>query len=283
MDTQNTQYRSYESGKLYQHKASKTERATRFLGKIAICLLLIIPTLYFALPDIYYRLYNRLAGTYRPEPGEQFDGIDISHHNGTINWHLVAANKNIAFVYMKATEGYQHADSNYEQNLLAAKQLELKVGSYHMLTTKSPVRLQFESFKATALREQQDLIPILDLEENMLTDWDLSQVTDSVGLFLQLAQEHYGAAPIIYSNYRYYQQYLEPTFPNHTYFIAKYGKLPPLTEGKNQRPLMWQFTEHGKLAGIPKEVDLSRFANNMTISDILLPSHTSPTPTQPHK
>lgn len=255
----------------------------RFFCKILICLLLIIPVLYFALPDIYYRLYNKIAGTYRPEPGEQFDGIDISHHNGNIDWAKIATNQNIAFVYMKATEGYQHTDSVYTRNLLAAKKLGLKVGSYHMLTTKSPVRLQFESFKATADREQQDLIPVLDLEENMLTDWDLSQVADSVGLFLKMAEVHYGVKPIIYSNYRYFQAYLEPTFPDYTFFIAKYGKRPPQSEGDTQRPLLWQFTEHGAITGINKDVDLSRFANNMTINDILIQPDSIPTNTTSHR
>lgn len=36
---------------------------------------------------------------------KQFHGIDVSHHNGIIDWKTVSENKNMQFVYIKATEG----------------------------------------------------------------------------------------------------------------------------------------------------------------------------------
>ena len=35
----------------------------------------------------------------------QYDGIDVSHHQGKINWKEVAKDKQIQFVYIKATQG----------------------------------------------------------------------------------------------------------------------------------------------------------------------------------
>ena len=43
------------------------------------------------------------------------DGIDISHHNGKIDWEKVQkGHPEIRFVYIKATEGASWVDSNYE-------------------------------------------------------------------------------------------------------------------------------------------------------------------------
>lgn len=35
----------------------------------------------------------------------QYDGIDISHHQGKIDWKEVAKDEQIKFVYIKATQG----------------------------------------------------------------------------------------------------------------------------------------------------------------------------------
>ena len=45
----------------------------------------------------------------------QYDGIDISHHQGKIDWKEVAKDKQIKFVYIKATQGTSIKDKNYEQ------------------------------------------------------------------------------------------------------------------------------------------------------------------------
>ena len=43
---------------------------------------------------------------------ERIDGIDISHHNGLINWGKVTReHPDIKFVYIKATEGATWTDS----------------------------------------------------------------------------------------------------------------------------------------------------------------------------
>lgn len=272
----------------HQTSSPQRNRASEpsFLSQLArnatcalIAVLLVVPIIYFASPTLYYRIYNKIAGTYRPMPNEQFDGIDLSHHNGPIDWAKLKGDKRIRYAYLKATEGYNHADSAYARNSACAKELGIMVGAYHVLTTKSPIALQFEWFASICKREDQDLIPMLDLEESVLAEWEYYQMTDSIQKFVTLAEEYYGVAPIIYSNYRFYQNYLEQNFPNHKFFIAKYGKQPPLAACAKQPPMLWQFTEHGSLPGIPKEVDFSRFINNMTLRDITLTDTIIPTPT----
>ena len=44
-------------------------------------------------------------------------GIDVSHHNGKVNWEQVP---NVEFVYIKATEGATYVDPMFRQNIKGA-------------------------------------------------------------------------------------------------------------------------------------------------------------------
>lgn len=70
----------------------------------------------------------------RDPVGQRYDGIDVSHHQGIIDWVAVAQDAAIQFVYIKATEGSTHLDSMYERNIREANLVGLNVGSYHYLS-----------------------------------------------------------------------------------------------------------------------------------------------------
>ena len=69
-------------------------------------------------------------------------GIDVSHHNGNINWEQVP---DVEFVYIKATEGVTYVDPMYQQNIKGARAKKLRVGAYHYFRTTSSVQKQFEN------------------------------------------------------------------------------------------------------------------------------------------
>lgn len=58
-------------------------------------------------------------------------GIDISHHQGEIDWAKVKEwnGHKINFVYIKATEGSTHLDKKYLHNIKEAKKQGFLVGS----------------------------------------------------------------------------------------------------------------------------------------------------------
>ena len=47
----------------------------------------------------------------------QYDGIDVSHHQGQIDWKEVAKDKQIKFVYIKATQGTSIKDKTTNRTL----------------------------------------------------------------------------------------------------------------------------------------------------------------------
>ena len=64
------------------------------------------------------------------EAGVYDVGIDVSHHQGRINWSRVAK-AGIQYTWIKATEGVTFRDKNLERNTKGALDAGLQVGWYH--------------------------------------------------------------------------------------------------------------------------------------------------------
>lgn len=193
-------------------------------------------------------------------------GIDVSHHNGKINWDQVP---DVDFVYIKATEGATYVDPVYQQNINGARARKFRVGAYHYFRTTSSVQKQFENYKKHVMKSDIDLIPMVDVEE--CKKWSATQFQDSLMRFIQLVKSHYGKAPMIYSVNTFYNKYCAPWFNNFHLIIGRYGNEKPFIKGKGTYPI-WQKSQTGKLSGIPKEVDIDVFRKEVLIANILLNS-----------
>ena len=193
-------------------------------------------------------------------------GIDVSHHNGKINWDQVP---DVDFVYIKATEGATYVDSVYQQNINGDSARKFRVGAYHYFRTTSSVQKQFENYKKHVMKSDIDLIPMVDVEE--CKKWSATQFQDSLMRFIQLVKSHYGKAPMIYSVNTFYNKYCAPRFNNFHLIIGRYGNEKPFIKGKGTYTI-WQKSQTGKLSGIPKEVDIDVFRKEVLIANILLNS-----------
>lgn len=101
--------------------------------------------------------------TYRPalRAGESY-GIDVSHHQGAIDWRRVAGD-GIAFAYVKATEGGDHVDARFAENWRGAGEAGIRRGAYHFFTLCRPGADQARNFLATVPGDAE-LAPAVDLE-----------------------------------------------------------------------------------------------------------------------
>lgn len=198
----------------------------------------------------------------------QFDGIDVSKHQGYINWAELKKYTKIKFVYIKATEGADYIDPRYQENIRNAKKHGFKVGSYHFLSTKSSAVKQFQNFIKTAKREEQDLLPVIDVER--LKPWSAQQLRDSLKVFADLLEDYYGCKPLIYTSEKFFTSNLGRAFANYPLFIAKYSSAAP---NINYPWIMWQFSDCGIFKSAVKEnrgeVDMSRFNKGHSINDII--------------
>lgn len=195
-------------------------------------------------------------------------GIDVSHHQGDIDWNKVPMEK-ILFVYIKATEGKTYTDPKFHQNIKGAQKAGLKVGAYHFFRMTSGAREQFNHFYSQVSKYKLDLIPMIDVEKD--DGKPKSQLHDSLDVFINLVKQKYGKKPMIYGTQRSYNTYCapEPKYNNLHLYIGRYGKYAPEIKGEGSYTI-WQYSENGKINGIPKAVDLCRFRKGYGVKDIKL-------------
>ena len=198
----------------------------------------------------------------------QFDGIDVSKHQGNINWEELKKNTKIKFVYIKATEGSNYVDPKYKENIRNARKHGFKVGSYHYFTDLSSARMQFQNFIQNTNRDEQDLLPVIDVEKR--NKWSPQQLRDSVKVFADLIEDYYGCKPLIYTFETFFNKNLGKAFDKYPIFIAKYPKGQEEPNINGVKWVLWQFSECGRFKGVKDNlVDMSRFNKGYTIEDIL--------------
>ena len=192
-------------------------------------------------------------------------GIDLSHYQGEVFWETVGENTKMAYVYLKATEGGDRIDAQYERNIEMAHRHGLKVGSYHFFRPKTPVTTQLENFMMQCRPGEQDLIPMIDVE----TTGGLSneEFCDSLHAFLDLVEQAYHQSPLIYTFRNFYNRHLIGQIDGYKLMIAMYtDEEPELADGRDIT--MWQYTSHGRIVGVRGNVDKSRFMGNHGLRDI---------------
>lgn len=163
----------------HHHHHRWRKRGLRLLAVFAVVSIAFILWVVF-FPDSFSRA-KETFGIGGPDlshngSGMKYDGIDVSHHQGIIDWDLVASDSTIRFVYIKASEGSDLRDSLYTYNLQEARRVGISVGSYHYLTSSSSVRAQYVNFATYALPEDQDLIPMVDVEAQGVSHWSRQQL-----------------------------------------------------------------------------------------------------------
>jgi len=186
-----------------------------------------------------------------------YDGIDISKHQGRIHWDELSQVKKLQFIFIKATEGADIKDPSYDKNINQARKHGIPVGSYHFLS-KAPAPLQFENFRNVVDKDKQDLLPVIDAEDE--------EIQSSLKTLCHLFKAYYGHTPIIYCSESYYKDYLAPDFNGYYLWIASYNHEPVLPGAPHYD--IWQFHRHGRVPGIWNWVDLNKFADDRSLEDI---------------
>lgn len=212
------------------------------------------------------------AGLKRPKrhvaESASYNGIDVSKYQGVIDWNTVAKDRRIQFVYIKATEGSGMVDRMYRRNIDGAKKAGLRVGSYHFFTSRSTPEAQFNNYCRHVNINEQDLIPMVDVEESGVPDWGRAELQRNLSVFMNLVKQKFGKYPLLYSPHKFYNDLLAPEFNKYYLFIARFGKQRPFLLG-NGKYNIWQYSETGSVNGIVGPVDLSCFTNGTTIHSIL--------------
>lgn len=192
---------------------------------------------------------------WRPElrPGETY-GVDVSHHQGAIDWPRVAGHR-IAFAYVKATEGATHVDTRFRENWAGARAAGVERGAYHFFTLCAPGAAQAEHFLATVPADA-DLPPAVDLElaGNCAARPSHHEVMTELVAFLD-AVERRGPRVVLYVGADFAEHYFDD-------IDARERWVPKVLRRPGGRWLVWQASAWARVDGIegPVDLDVGRFA-----------------------
>ncbi len=178
-------------------------------------------------------------------------GIDVSAHNGKIDFVRVAADS-ISFAYIKATEGAGFSDSRFHDNYYAARDAGIKVGAYHFFRFDRPGDLQAVNLLQAIRGLEFDLPIAIDVEEWTNPD-DVSAANVGNNLSAMIGYlESRGHNVIIYSNKKDYDSYLRTHFAGRALWLCSF-----VEPGPEFRWTFWQHTHRGRVDGIDGDVDLN--------------------------
>ena len=207
--------------------------------------------------------------------GYSVRGIDISHHQQTIDWNRLRNasmdNDPVTFVIIKATEGETMVDDNFNDNFFEARHNDFVRGAYHYLSPTTSARRQAEFFLHQVHLEEGDLPPVLDVEEE--DKWKAAgksrrQIEDMALTWLRIVGKHYHVRPIIYSNYKFRTDVLsDSAFNQYPFWVAHYYVEKPRGD---IRWLFWQHTDCGRVEGIRGTVDCNLFNGTRQQLDSIL-------------
>jgi lysozyme len=190
---------------------------------------------------------------YRPDlgDGERY-GVDVSHHQGEIDWAAVAAD-DVDFAYLKATQGRDFVDPRFADNWDEAADAGLDRGAYHFFSLCVPGDEQARHFLDAVPDDPDALPPVIDLElaGNCAERPPRDEVRREVQAFLDDVEAAAGREVVLYVGADfdgYYDLRDELDQP----IWHRRLLLRPDVDGW----WMWQFHERAEVAGIDGGVDL---------------------------
>lgn len=193
-------------------------------------------------------------------------GIDVSSHNGTINYEA-ARRDGVEFVWIKASEGVSFRDKNFHVNHEKSGKAGLKRGAYHFFRfDKDGVEQALNILEAVGDRRLEMGVAI-DIEssgnpagigDNLIKE-RLSSMVDYLNLR--------GLAPTLYCNKKDYYRLMKDSFPGHSLWICALSGDQVASEWN-----FWQYTHTGKVKGIRGNVDINVFGGKRPEWNIFLSS-----------
>ncbi|CAM3594444.1 hypothetical protein GCM10009865_38570 [Aeromicrobium ponti] len=200
----------------------------------------------------------------QPRNPDNVQGLDVSQHQGDINWTLVfEAGK--SFVFIKATEGATVKDAKFDFNYTEAQNAGLYVGAYHYAYPESmddPI-LEADYFIDTVngaggFEGDLRLPPVLDFETNQ-GGLDKDQLSEWARIWMERVMEQVGIKPIVYTYLDFGRRSLNESLGEYPLWFARYDVQQPEDFSGWSEWRFLQYTNSGRVSGIMGNVDLNDF------------------------
>jgi len=191
-------------------------------------------------------------------------GIDVSEHQGNINWQQVKASGQVDFAIIRAGYGREtyQKDKFFEQNYAGAKAQNIPIGIYQYSYADSVADAEREAETCLTWLNGRavDSYVIFDFEESkIIKEHDITpDVLSQMAIAWCKKIEAAGYTPMIYVNpdfitNKYNYKMLKES--GYDIWIANYGR--SITYDWPYPVRMWQYTSSGSVSGISTNVDMN--------------------------
>ncbi len=189
-------------------------------------------------------------------------GIDVSHHQGEIDWPEVAAS-GMRFAFIKATEGADHSDTRFALNWRASADAGMQRGAYHYFTFCTPGLAQAAHFMRTVPPGQPMLPPAVDVEYygNCANPPANEVIVRELGALLEALTVAYGRKPVLYTTNEVRLRLIGRAFHEYPLWIRNVYA-PPWSLGVTGWTF-WQHNDEGELPGVNTPVDFNVFHGDL--------------------
>ncbi|MDK8193784.1 glycoside hydrolase family 25 protein [Paenibacillus sp. UMB7766-LJ446] len=200
-------------------------------------------------------------------------GIDVSHHNGNIDFKKVAAD-GISFVFIKATQGKSFRSSKFLQFAKDVKAAGLLLGAYHYVddsagsveAAKAEARNFYKAIQDAGGISVFDLPPVMDYESNK-NGYSKATITSVAKTFLEEIHSLTGVKPLVYTYPAFIGNFTG--LSSYPLWIARYSNQTPADASGWTRWDFWQYSDgsaggylprgNRKVNGVSGAVDLNEF------------------------
>ncbi len=200
--------------------------------------------------------------TYDDDTYTSMVGIDVSEHNGTIDFKKVKES-GIEFVFIRIgwrgyTKGGIYKDEMFETYYKEAKENNLKIGIYFFSQAISTDEAKQEAeFVKDILGDKTINLPIVydyetvEDENGRANNLTLVEVSNNAKAFFSLLENKYQV--MLYANTPLLKLYSLELLDKYPLWYAQFHHTPET----DANFIIWQYSENGKVEGIEKPTDLN--------------------------
>lgn len=200
-----------------------------------------------------------------------YDGIDISHYQGTVDFSEVATTRQA--VYIKAGEGSDYVDSQFSENHQGATAAGLDYGFYYYVTATSTTEAinQAIAFSDLITGIDYTLRPAMDFES--FSTLSTTEINAIALAFLTKLEELTGVVPAIYSDAYNVETVWSATLSDYPLWVAAYEDLSTPQDYELPDNDVWtswsgyQYSDSTQISGISGNVDSDIFTTALFLSD----------------
>lgn len=186
----------------------------------------------------------------------QYKGIDVSKHNGTIDWNKVKA-AGVQFAMLRAGYGRydNQKDERFEANYKGATAAGIPVGAYHYsyATTAEQAKQEAEVFLGWIKGKNLTYPVAFDIEDKKQANLGVSVISDIIRAFCETV-EAAGYYVVVYANKDWLTNRIDADCKSrYDIWLAQWTSKPTYTGSYG----MWQYTSDGAVDGIAGRVDMN--------------------------